>query len=298
MNLEASIRARLLNIAKARGEEFQTVLSRYGVERLLYRLANSTENQRFILKGAVLFYIWEGELHRPTRDVDFLGLGDSSPDALVATFRSICGTPVDPDGPVFLPDSIHAAPIREENDYGGLRLTIMAMLGNARIPLQVDVRFGDAVTPGVERVEFPTLLDLPAPIVSAYPAESVIAEKYQAIMALGIANTRMKDFYDLFVLSETHMFDGATLVDAITATFARRRTPLTTTIPLPFTPAFGNHPEKQAQWHAFMNRSKLTDAPAELSSVTERLAGFLWPLTEAARSGAFDRTWLAGVGWQ
>lgn len=286
-------------VAKRRGEDFQTVLTRYGIERLLYRLAKSPERNRFILKGAVLFYVWEGELHRPTRDVDFLGVGDTSPETLVARFRIIFSTPVEADGLIFVSDSIRIAPIREENDYGGVRVAIVAMLGNARIPLRVDVGFGDAITPEVEQVQFPTLLDLPAPVVKAYPAESVIAEKYQAMVALGIANTRMKDFYDVFVLSETHIFDGATLVNAITATFARRRTHLPTTVPLPLTAGFGDDREKQTQWKGFLNRSGLVDAPPELSTVTNSLAGFLWPLSEAARDGAtFDRVWVAGVGWQ
>lgn len=297
-NLEASIRARLLNIAHARNEEFQAVLTRYGVERLLYRLATSTARDRFVLKGAALIYAWEGNLHRPTRDVDFLGFGDPTLDALVEAFRAIVLTQVEPDGLIFLDDSMRAAPIREENEYGGLRITMIAMLGNARIPLQVDVGFGDAVTPEIERVTFPTLLDLPAPVLNAYPAESVIAEKYQAMVALGIANGRMKDFYDVYCLNETHMFDGTTLTAAIAATFERRRTNLPTTPAIALTQEFANDPAKRTQWAAFLNRNRLTDAPPDLSTIITAIAAFLAPVSDAARAGTtFTSVWLPGTGW-
>jgi hypothetical protein len=298
-HLPESIRARLLNVARARGEEFQTLLTRYGIERLLYRLGHSSENDRFVLKGAVMFYVWEGGAHRPTRDVAFLGLGDSSPEALITAFRRVCATAVDPDGLTFDAETVRAAPIREENEYGGVRVTLTAMLSVARIPLQIDVGFGDAVTPRAETVTFPTLLDLPAPVVHAYPAESLIAEKYQAMVALGIANTRMKDFYDVYKLSDTHMFDGATLAMAIAATFARRHTPLPIEAPLAITRAFGSDVDKQTQWRAFLNRSRLTDAPESLLAVGDRLKSFLWRVTEATRDvETLELAWLPGVGWR
>ncbi len=222
-DLAASVRERLRQLAGGRGQELQLVLTRYGVERLLYRLSRTPAAERFILKGAVLFYIWEGEIPRPTRDVDFLGYGDASPTAVAAVFREVCGATVEPDGLSFMSSSVRAAQIRDRQEYGGVRVRLTAMLGRARVPLQIDVGFGDAVTPRAEVATFPALLDFPAPQVRAYPAASVVAEKFQAMVALGIANTRMKDFYDLYRLSETQDFDGETLAAAIRATFRSPR---------------------------------------------------------------------------
>jgi predicted nucleotidyltransferase component of viral defense system len=297
-NLPASVRHRLLNLAKSRGEELQAVLTQYGIERLLYRLAHSDVKNRFVLKGAMLFQIWEGGARRPTRDVDFLGYGDASAEGVVETFRSLCRIEVQADGLIFHEASVRAEAIRDMQDYGGVRLTLTAMLGTARIPLQVDVGFGDAVTPGVETATFPTLLDFPAPTIRVYPPETVIAEKYQAMVSLGIVNTRMKDFYDVNALAEDHAFDGATLASAIVATFARRDTPLPSEPPVALTQVFGDDRAKQGQWRAFRTRSRLSDAPPELATVTERLRAFLWPPTEAARnSQLFDSAWLPSIGW-
>ena len=215
-DLPASIRQRLLNLAKARGEELQNVLWRYGVERFLYRLGRSGVRQRFVLKGAVLFYLWEGEPHRPTRDLDFLVHGDPSPEGMLATLREVCTTEVAEDGLVFLPDSFRVEPIREHNAYGGLRVSLVAMLGTARVPLRIDFGLATPSRLGSTRV-FPAL-DGPAPRVQVYPPETVIAEKYQAMVMLGVANTRMKDYYNVVSLCRAHAFDGATLAAAITNT--------------------------------------------------------------------------------
>jgi len=251
-DLAASVRERLRQLAEGRGQELQLVLTRYGVERLLYRLSRIPAAERFILKGAVLFYIWEGEIPRPTRDVDFLGYGDASPTAVAAVFRDVCGATVEPDGLSFMSSTVRAAQIRDRQEYGGVRVSLTAMLGRARVPLQIDVGFGDAVTPRAEVTTFPALLDFPAPRVRAYPTASVVAEKFQAMVALGIANTRMKDFYDLYRLSETQDFDGETLAAAIRATFDRRATAIPTELPLALGDAFARDAEKQAQWNAFL----------------------------------------------
>ena len=299
-DLAASVRDRLRQLAGGRGQELQLVLTRYGVERLLYRLSRTPAGERFILKGAVLFYIWEGEIPRPTRDVDFLGYGDPSPTAVAAVFREVCGVTVEPDGLSFLTSSVRAAQIRDRQEYGGVRVKVTAMLGRARIPLQVDVGFGDAVTPHAEMAAFPALLDFPPPRVRAYSTVSVVAEKFQAMVALGIANTRMKDFYDLFRLSETQDFDGETLAAAIRATFERRGTAIPTEVPLALNHAFARDADKQAQWRAFLRRGRLDNAPAGLAAVTERLAAFLLPpASAAARGEAFRRRWRRGGegGW-
>jgi nucleotidyltransferase AbiEii toxin of type IV toxin-antitoxin system len=276
-DLAASVRERLRQVAAKRRQEPQLVLTRYGVERLLYRLSRTPAGERFILKGAVLFYIWEGEIPRPTRDVDFLGYGEASPKAVAAVFREVCGATVEPDGLSFMSSSVRAAQIRDRQEYGGVRVKLTAMLGRARVPLQIDVGFGDAVTPGAEVATFPALLDFPAPRVRAYPTASVVAEKFQAMVALGIANTRMKDFYDLYRLSENQDFDGETLAAAIRATFDRRGTVLPSDVPLAFAAAFATDAEKQAQWSAFLKRGHLDNAPETLATVTERLGTFLLP---------------------
>src|SRR5690348_3047755 len=297
-NLPASVHDRLLNFAHSRREELQTVLTRYVVERLLYRLSRSEAKERFVLKGAVLFYLWEGELHRPTRDVDFLGFGDATIASVTETLRIVCTAPVEDDGLTFLADSIRAQEIREQQDYGGIRVTLTATLGGARIPVQIDVGFGDAIVPGIESATFPTLLDFPAPELKVYPPETVVAEKLQAMVSLGLFNTRMKDFYDLFVLSNWHAFDGSTLASAIKATFARRQTSLPAAAPIALTTAFAEDAEKQTQWTAFLGRTRLGDAPMDLSVIVDRLRQFLWPpMRAAANVSDFDSAWLPEIGW-
>lgn len=298
-DLSASVRARLLNVAKARREEFQRVLTRYGVERLLYRLGRTPDGDRFVLKGAMLFTVWDGVPHRATRDVDLLGYGDSTPEAVGDAVRAACAADVEPDGLTFDPRTVVAEPIRDRQEYGGVRVTLAAALGTARIPLQVDVGFGDAVTPAAEWATFPALLpDLPAPRVRAYPAETVVAEKFQAMVVLGIANTRLKDFYDLWLLAGTRSFDGAVLAAAIAATFARRGTALPDASPVALSDAFARDRDKQAQWRAFLSRSGVVDAPDDLANVTDRLAAFVLPAVAAARGGAPPPArWTPAHGW-
>jgi len=224
-----SVRDRLLQLARRRGEDFQLILTRYGLERLLYRLSQSEYRDRFILNGAVLFTLWDDQPNRATRDVDFLGFGDSDEDAVRDAFRALCKTAVADDGLVLHVDSVRVDPIRDVTEYGGMRVTLLGELAGARIPIQADIGFGDAVTPEPERIEYPTLLGSPAPLLRAYPRETVVAEKYQALVHLGMANSRMKDFYDLWVMTQRFEFDGATLSEAISNTFARRETQSPTT---------------------------------------------------------------------
>jgi predicted nucleotidyltransferase component of viral defense system len=225
-NPAASARDRLLVLARERGEDFQLLLTRYGLERLLYRLTHSPHYDRFVLKGAMLFILWSGNPHRPTRDVDFLGSGDSNEAALLKVFRDLCAMPDQEDGVTFDPETVRIAPIRDDTEYGGMRVTLTGRLAGARIPIQADIGFGDAVTPKAVEMEYPTLLGGPAPRLWTYPRETVIAEKYQALVSLGMANSRMKDFYDLWVMARDFDFQGESLATAIGNTFARRRTEL------------------------------------------------------------------------
>ena len=208
-NLAASVRQRLRNLSRERGEDFNLTLTQYGLERLLYRLGKSEYADRFILKGAMLFVLWEGDAYRPTRDLDLLGYGDLDQQSITDVFRDICSVEVEPDGVMFNADSIIVAEIREAQEYGGYRVTLTGELDNARIDVQVDVGIGDQVTPEAVSTRYPSLLDMPEPEIRVYPPESVIAEKLQAIVALGMTNSRMKDFYDIWRLSTTHNFGSS-----------------------------------------------------------------------------------------
>jgi len=259
-NLAASIRARLLAVAKAEKVEFELMLTRFALERLLYRLSISAHRERFLLKGALLFDLWFDEPHRPTRDADFLGFGPADLPTMEATFREIAAMKVD-DGIIFDPSTVKAREIRKEADYAGIRMTLLGTLDGARGPIQADIGFGDAVTPAPEETDYPVLLDnLPVPRLRVYPRYTVIAEKFEAIVSLGIANSRMKDFFDLWVLTRHSELDPSILRRAITATFERRTTALPTTTPIGLSDELSADATKQTQWRAFVKKNRL-DAP-------------------------------------
>lgn len=298
-DVAASVRDRLLALARERREDFQLILTRFAAERLLYRLSRSKYNDQFLLKGAMLFLVWTGEMYRPTRDVDLLGRGENEVARLEGIFRDVCKVSVEDDGLEFMRETIQGSPIREGDDYEGVRLALTARLARAKIPLQVDIAFGDAVRPEPEEAEFPTILALPAPRLRIYPREAVIAEKFQIMVALGIANSRMKDFFDIWTLARTNAFEGPTLADAIAATFARRRTPLPTAPPSALTPEFSEDRSKQAQWDAFVRRGRLDVGKTALGDVVALLREFLLPPTFAIAAGEpFDMRWPLGGPWQ
>ena len=249
-NTGASVRQRLLNLAHARGQSMELLLTRYALERLLHRLSLSPHRERFVLKGAMLLATWFDEPHRATRDVDLLGFGDAADDSLLRTFREIMAVAVD-DGVSFDLKSLKIEAIREELEYGGSRLRTTAALAGARIPITVDIGFGDAVEPGVEDIELPVLLDMPSPHLRAYPPETVIAEKFHAMVALGRANSRMKDYYDVWMLLSTFELEPERMRQAIAATFARRNTVVPAEVPAGLSDAFAADPAKQRQWDAF-----------------------------------------------
>jgi predicted nucleotidyltransferase component of viral defense system len=296
-DVAASVRARLLNVARSRGEDNHQVLLRYAAERFLYRLSLSPYRDRFILKGAKLFEIWTGEQHRPTQDIDFLGYGSPEVAVLVPLVQEVCRQPVqEPDGLEFLPESVTAVAARQELAYPGASLKLIAQLGASRLPVQVDFGFGDAVTPEVQTVELPSLLGAAAPMLLAYPQETVVAEKLQAMVVLGIGNSRMKDFYDLWYLSRQFGFPGPVLSRAIRATFERRKTPIPASPPLALTVEFAQDPAKRTQWNAFVRRNRLTGT--ELPEVVEALGRFLLPpLLAAGRDEVFAHAWTDGA-WQ
>jgi predicted nucleotidyltransferase component of viral defense system len=280
-NLGASVRARLLTRAREQNQPFELILTRFALERLLYRLGISSHVDRFILKGAMLLTTWFDDPMRPTRDLDLLGFGNPDADAILAVFREILCIRVE-DGAVFDTDNIRIEAIRAAVAYGGFRLRTTADVGGARVPVAIDIAFGDALEPGVEPVTYPVLLDQPAPQLRGYARETVIAEKFQAIVMLGRANSRMKDFYDIWLMSRTFAFDGDRLARAIKATFARRNTAIPDALPDGLSGDFGSDPGKIAQWEAF--RRDLASDPGPLPDVCTALAAFLMPQAAAARA--------------
>lgn len=259
--LARSVQVRLARHAKAIGVDPNLVLTRYAVERFLYRLSRSPYAERFVLKGALLLLVWLGETLRPTRDADLLGFGDLSDDALTQVFVDVCGIEVEPDAMTYVGDSVRLEPIREENAYGGRRVTLLAVIGAARVTVQVDIGIGDVVTPAPEWLEYPSLLDFPRPRLRAYPRETVIAEKLHAMVFLGSRNSRMKDYFDLCALSREEKWDAGQLAEAIAATFARRQTALPAGVPAGLSDEFAQDAQKRAQWKAFLGKNRL-EAPA------------------------------------
>ena len=298
-NLQQSIRQRLLNLSQQRNEDFQFCLTRYALERFLYRLSESRHVERFVLKGAFLLMAWTDQPYRPTKDLDMLGYGELAPDVLRRITAEICRTEVEPDGLSFDVSSIEIAEIREGQDYQGQRIRLKASLGNARVSMQIDIAFGDAITPASETLEYPTLLEMPPARVRVYPKETVVTEKLQAAVRLGIQNSRMKDLYDLLWLSRLFSFDGALLVKAICATFQRRKTELPAQVPLFLTDVFASDQAKQNQWQAFLRKNSISSMPGKFDTVIAELHDFLMPpLKAAAIKEPFQARWNTNGLWR
>jgi hypothetical protein len=291
-NIGASVRARLLDRARAEQSDFQILLTRYALERLLYRLSVSRDCNRFILKGAMLFVTWVADPFRPTRDLDLLGSGDNGPEAIAETFRVICAQPVADDGVTFDVAGLEAATIREDLEYGGVRVRTTATIAGARIPIQVDIGFGDVITPAPVEIDYPALLDAPAPHLRAYPVETVVAEKFEALVTLGIANSRLKDFYDLWLIAQTFEFRQSVLVDAVRRTFERRGTVLPADTPVGLTDEFAA--ARAAQWRTFLARERMAAAPDAFGDVIADLRPFLIPLAGTSEG---EWTWLPRGPW-
>ncbi len=289
-NVAASVRQKLLNIAARKREDFGLILTRYALERLLYRLSQSAYRDQFILKGALLFQVWTHTAHRPTRDLDLLGRGDSSPKHLAAVFHELCTVPVEDDGLVFSAETVRTERIKEEQTYEGVRVKFLANLANARIPIQVDIGFGDAVIP--QMLDYPTLLAMPAPNIQAYPMETVVAEKAEAIVSLGLTNSRMKDFFDIWFLAQTFPFAGKTLNNALRATFERRVTRLDPERFDALLAELAADESKRTQWRAFIMKSDIAthdDFAVVIGAIREFLAS---PLR-----GETALTWTPGSPW-
>ena len=300
-NVAVSVRQKLLNHARSQGDDYQRILTRFAIERLLYRLCQTGARENYVLKGAMLLVTWPDHAGRPTGDLDLLGRGDPGPDALRALFEEICAVELAEDGIVFDPASIRVEPVREEDRYQGARLTLTADLAGARIAVQVDIGFGDHVYPAPRRRGFPGLLpNLPAADILMYPSETVVAEKFEAMLRFGETMTRLKDYYDIWLTTRTFGFDRGTLVEAISGTLNRRETAAPTEIPFVLSQGFADLPEKQAIWAAFLRRNPPALPPPPLAEVLRDLRSFFGPVIDGlqTREAAHGAWSVARSAWE
>lgn len=297
-NVAASVRQRLLNKARETDRPFSELLQYFAMERFLYRLSKSVHADKFVLKGALMFTAWHAPVTRPTVDIDLLGITDNSVEAIVTVVKDICRQEVEPDGLVFDPAGVEGERIVEDADYTGVRARFRGTLGTARIIMQLDIGFGDVVVPKPESADYPTILELPAPSLRGYSRESAVAEKFEAMVKLGVLNSRVKDFFDIWLLSRQFDFDGRTMARAMTKTFATRGTTIPAA-PVALTGDFANDAARQAQWRAFIRKSRLENAPPDFAEIVEAVAVFLGPITRALAAGEiFQGLWKAPGPWR
>lgn len=296
-DLPASVHKRLLNRARTDGRPFNELLQHYAIERLIYRLAISRHREVFVLKGATMLRVWKAPVARPTKDVDLLGRTSNDLNHIAELVRDICMVEVVPDGLRFDEASIQAGPIAEDADYSGVRVRLLAYLGTARISLQIDVGFGDTITPEAEEVELTPILDFPPPQLLGYTRETSIAEKLQVLVKLGVLSSRMKDLYDIWLLSRSFAFDGRVLALAVKTTFAKRDTAVTPR-PFAFTEAYASDKDKQTQWRAFLRKSRLSDAPEDLAELMAAVGVFVSPvLASLAQDSEWAKVWPPAGPW-
>jgi len=297
-NIVASIRQRLLNKARETGRPFSELLQYFAMERFLYRLSKSHYADNFVLKGALMLTVWKALLSRPTIDIDLLGRIDNKIETIVEVTREICRQEVEPDGIAFDVASIEAGRIAEDADYEGIRVRFRGSLGTAQIVMQLDIGFGDVVVPSPEPTNYPTILDLPAPQLRGYSRESTIAEKLEAMVKLGILNSRMKDFFDIWLMLRQFDFEGPILAEAISKTFFARGTNIQSE-PIALTKTFAEDAAKAAQWRGFIRRNRLRDVPQNFPEVITAIVAFLGPIMKTlAGSHSFRGTWKASGPWR
>jgi hypothetical protein len=298
-NLAASVAARLLNRAKQTGDDYQTLLTGYCIERFLYRLGAGDRRDRFVLKGAMLLRLWSDRPYRATLDLDLLRRGDGAFEAILGDLRAIVSTPVPPDAVTFDGDHIRIEAIGAEDEYAGARAKLPARCGNARLTLQIDVGLGDALWPAPQTCIYPTLLDLPAPELLAYSREAVVAEKLEAMVVLGDRNSRIKDFFDLHYFASQFEFDRATLAEAVRRTFARRHTPVPQEAPLALTRDYWDNPSRPAQMRAFARRAHICVPDGFEDECARLLDAFLSPVLDDLRAGRTPMgKWRPGGPWR
>lgn len=296
-NIAASVRQRLLNEARTSRRPFNEVLQYFAMERFLFRLSQSPHRDSFVLKGALMLATWRISLTRPTKDIDFLGNVANDVDHIVGIVKELCHQEVEPDGLDFKADTVMGERIVEDAEYEGVRVHFQGKLGTARISMQIDVGFGDAVVPAPVTMDYPTILDLPAPRIRGYSKESLVAEKFHTMVRKGLLNSRMRDFFDVWALSRQFDFDGGALTQAISETFKRRHQDIVPR-PVALTDEFASDTSKGAQWRGFLQRSRLQDVPSELAEVVKAIAVFLGPVAEAIHGDReFKDHWDAPGPW-
>jgi hypothetical protein len=296
-NIAASVRHRLLNKARETGRPFNELLQYFAMERFLYRLSRSPHTDNFVLKGALMLTVWKAPLSRPTIDIDLLGRTDNTIQAIAAVTKDICLQEVEPDGIAFDVNSIEGVQITEDADYEGIRVRFRGSLDTARFVMQLDIGFGDVVVPSPELMDYPTILDLPGPQLRGYSRESTIAEKFETMVKLGILNSRMKDFFDIWLMLRQFDFEYQRLAAAITKTFSTRGTSIQPE-PIALTNSFAEDTAKAAQWRGFIRKNRLTDVPQNFPEVIKAIASFLGPIAKTLAGGhSFRGTWKAPGPW-
>jgi predicted nucleotidyltransferase component of viral defense system len=297
-NLVASVHQRLKNVAHETHRPFNEIVQYYALERWLYRLAQSRYHDRVVLKGALMLLVWKTPLTRPTRDIDLLGRINNSAESIAKFVTEVSQTAVEDDGMRFDVSKLTIESVTEDADYVGRRAKFIGWLGKTRLPMQIDIGFSDVITPEPASIDYPTILEQAAPQLAAYNRETAIAEKFHAMVKLGELNSRMKDFFDVMMLSENYDFSGEVLAQAIKQTFAQRETAVEAT-PACFSNEFAQDSTKQKQWDAFVHRSAFTDAAQAFAEVAEKVKLFLGPPTAAIQNQTrFIANWIAGTGWK
>ena len=298
-NISASVRARLLNRARSEQRPFNELLQYYSMERFLYRLSKSKHADSFVLKGGLMLQMWWGSLTRATKDIDLHRAATASVDELEIIIRDCIGVQVEDDGLLFDAETVNGEQIRLDAQYDGVRIRFAGSLGNARVSVQVDVGFADIITPGAQPISYPTLLDFSTPELLGYTPETTIAEKFEAMVTLDMANTRMKDFLDIWLLAKGRPFDGSVLAKAVDATFSRRKTELPMEAPIALTPAFTDAREKSTQWTSYAKKARVRGDVPSLGEATELINDFLMPVVEAlVAEKLFDAEWSPGGPWE
>lgn len=298
-NIEASIKARLKNKAQETNRPFAEVMQYYGMERFLYRFSKSKYADKFILKGALLFAVWQIPDRRTTLDIDFLAHFDNEVTTIEKVMKDVCDTSVDPDGLNFDPQTAKGMKIKEDADYEGVRVKFTGFLDLAEIPMQIDVGFGDIVYPKTKVIDYPVILDFPKPHLNGYPQESVISEKFEAMIKLGLLNSRMKDFYDIWLMIRQFEFKGANIASAIKKTFNNRKTDIPNKKPLFANEIYDEKSDRQTLWSAFLKKGDIQHAPENLSVTAKGIENFLIePIMALNENGNFDKTWKSSRGWE
>ena len=298
-NIEASIKARLKNKAQETNRPFAEVMQYYGMERFLYRFSKSKYADKFILKGALLFAVWQIPERRTTLDIDFLARLDNEVVAIEKVMKDVCDTSVDPDGLIFNPQTVKGMKIKEDADYEGVRVKFTGFLDRTRIPMQIDVGFGDIVYPKPKVIDYPVILDFPKPHLNGYPQESVISEKFEAMIKLGLLNSRMKDFYDIWLMTRQFEFKGANIASAIKKTFNNRKTDIPNKKPLFADEIYDEKSDRQTLWNAFLKKGDIQHAPENLSTTARKIEQFLIkPLNAIWEKQVFDKEWKSAGPWK